>query len=79
MNKKDGKQNKTVKIHRQFEHHNSKKIRDSEIEDKEIEEELKAINKSCEICLRYKKSKLKPVGLPMAKSFNGTVAMDLKQ
>ena len=32
-----------------------------------------------EICLRYKKSKLKPVGLPMAKSFNGTVAMDLKQ
>ena len=41
---------------------------------------LEGLDTSCDTCNKYKKAKPRPcVGLPMAKSFNETVAMDLKQ
>ena len=40
---------------------------------------ISAIYKNCETCLRFNKTPPKPVVcLPLAKSFNETVAMDLK-
>ena len=81
---KNEKKNKVLKLHHQFGHHNYKKIadllKDAEVNGKELEEELKKVDDSCEICLRYKKSRPRPiVGLFMAKSFNEPVGMDLKQ
>ena len=80
---KNEKKNKVLKLHHQIGHHNYKKVvdllKDSEVNGKELEEELKKVDDSCEICLRYKKSRPRPiVGLSMAKSFNKTVGMDLK-
>ena len=81
---KNEKKNEALKLHCEFGHHNYKKIvdllKDTEVNDKQLEEELKKVDYSCEICLRYKKSRPRPiVGLSMAKSFNETVGMDLKQ
>ena len=40
---------------------------------------MKELDESCDICLRYKKSNLRPiVGFSLAHDFNETVAMDLK-
>ena len=80
---KNEKKNKALKLHHQFGHHNYKKIvdllKDAEVNDKELEE-LEKVDDSCEICLRYKKSKPIPIdGLSMAKSLNETVGMDFKQ
>ena len=59
------KKNKVFKLHRQFGHHNYKKIvnllKDTEVYDKELEEELKKVDYSCEICLRYKKNRPRPI------------------
>ena len=81
---KNEKKNKVLKLHHQFGHHNYKKIadllKDAEVNGKELEEELKKVDDSCEICLRYKKSRPRPiVGLSIGKSFNETLGMDLKQ
>ena len=72
------------KLHIQFSHPRSEKIkallRDAEIDDKELEQHLDDLDISCEVCMKYKKPKPRPiVGLPMARNFNETVAMDLKQ
>ena len=77
---KNEKKNKALKLHHQFGHQNYKKIvdllKDAEVNDKESEEELKKVNDSCEICLRYKNSRPRPiVGFSMAKSFNEAVGM----
>ena len=46
------KKNKALKLHHQFVHHNYKKIvdllKDPEVNDKELEEELKKVDESCE-------------------------------
>ena len=59
---KNEKKNKVLKLHHQIGHHNYKKVvdllKDSEVNGKELEEELKKVDDSCEICLRYKKSKI---------------------
>ena len=41
---------------------------------------IKDLDKSCEICMRYKRPSSRPVvGFSLAHDFNETVAMDLKQ
>ena len=72
------------KLHRQFGHPDSKKLK-SLLQDAKLDDEtlLKAIDKlseECESCLKYKRNMSKPVvGLPMARKLKETVAMDLKE
>ena len=78
------KQNIASKLHRQFAHASSSKIKalltDANIHDDEIINQLEILDTTCDTCLKYKKKKPKPiVGLPLAKTFNETVAMDLKE
>ena len=73
-----------LKLHGQFSHPHSDKIkallRDAEIIDDELEKHLVDLDNLCNICIKYKKVKPRPcVGFPMARNFNETVAMDLKQ
>lgn len=78
------KQKIALKLHRQFSHPNSSRLinllNDCEIVDEELISFIKELDTKCEICLKYKKSKPRPiVGFPLAKSFNETIAMDLKE
>ena len=73
-----------AKLHRQFAHLHSGKmkllLRDAQIIDKDLEKYLDDLDNTCEVCLKYKKPKPRHiVGFPMAKTFNETLAMDLKQ
>ena len=73
-----------LKLHGQFSHPHSDKIkallRDAEIIDDELEKHLVDLDNLCNIWNKYKKVKPRPcVGFPMARNFNETVAMDLKQ
>ena len=75
------KQKIALKLHRQFSHPNSSRLinllNDCEIVDEELISFIKELDTKCEICLKYKKSKPRPiVGFPLAKSFNETIAMD---
>ena len=55
-------------------------LQDAQIIDKGLEKYLDDLDNACEICLKYKKPKPRPVvGFPMAKTFDDTLAMDLKQ
>ena len=72
------------KLHRQFSHPTSEKlislIEDSGVEDQELMNVIRELTSKCEICLRYKKSKARPVvGFPLAKYFNEVVAVDIKE
>ena len=72
-----------TKLHRQFAHPHGGKIklllRDAQIIDKDLEKYLDDLDNTCEVCLKYKKPKPRPVvGFPMAKTFTETLAMDLK-
>lgn len=51
------------------------------IQDRELSENLDALDINCDdICMKYKKKKPKPIaGLPLARTFNETVVMDLKE
>ena len=67
--------------HRQFSHANSDKLkvllRDKEVMDEDLEDRL---DDSCSICKKYRRPKPRPlVGFPMAKTFNETVSMYLKE
>ena len=81
----DEKKVKVVtKLHRQFAHPHSSKIklllRDAQIIDKDLEKSLDDLDNTCEVCLKYKKPKPRPVVcFPMAKTFNETLGMDLIQ
>ena len=49
------------------------------IADQELEGCIKEINSNCEVCLKFKRPRPRPiVSLPMASVFNDTVSMDLK-
>ena len=72
------------KLHRQFNHASADRlilvVRDAGIHDEELITLLQDINGSCQTCIKYKRSSPRPaVGLPMAKEFNETLAMDLKE
>ena len=73
-----------MKLHRQFSHANAKKlkilIKEAGKEDEVLFKEIDDIVENCEVCIKYKKPKPRPiVGLPMGRCFNETIAMDLKE
>lgn len=81
---KDEKDKIAQKLHRQFSHPSSDKllqlINDSGINDNELKESIIKLDTSCNICNQYKRAKPRPVvGFPLARTFNETLAMDLKQ
>lgn len=78
------KEKKTVllKLHKQFGHASVDRLQKllscSGNSDDESITILKNITKNCETCIRYSKPKHKPaVGLPMASTYNETVAVNL--
>ena len=74
---------KAVKLHKQFGHPTAinliKMLRSAEIYNREFEQVIDNVSEKCEVCVKYKKPKSRPiVSMPMASSFNETIAMDLK-
>ena len=72
-----------TKLHKQFGHPSSEKLikllRDARVNNKSLENKIREVSDSCEVCLKYKKPVPRPiVALPIAKKFNDVVAMDLK-
>ena len=77
------KEKQLVHIHKQFCHPSintmKQMLKESKIMDDSVNEILEKIYQKCEICLKFKRSKVRPsVGLPLSSDFNDTVAMDLK-
>ena len=72
-----------VKLHRQFNHASADRlisvVRDAGIHDEELITLLHDINGSCQTCDIKRSSPTPAVSLPMAKEFNETLAMDLKE
>ena len=71
------------KLHKQLSHPRAHKLQkllqDAGIFDKELLNEIEAIEGECTICQKYKKPPPKPiVTFPFAKDFNESVAMDIK-
>ena len=71
------------KVHRTFGHPTPEKLTslliDSGIDDDKLKKRLEKIYKSCRICHRFGRKAGKPkVGLPKAREFNETIALDLK-
>ena len=71
------------KLHKQFSHPKAHKLQkllqDAGIFDKELLNEIEAIEGECTICQKYKKPPPKPiVAFAFAKDFNESVAMDIK-
>ena len=63
------------KLHRQFGHSTSEKlkklIKSSNIDDRELLEIIDTIDNKCQVCMKYKKTKLRPsVGFSLSKDFN---------
>ena len=74
---------KALKLHRRFAHASSKRIigllRKAGKSDKELEEELEKLQRSCDFCLKHQRaSPIPSVCLPLASEFNELVSMDLK-
>ena len=81
---KQEKQKILLKLHKQFGHASVDRLQKlltcSGNNDEECTTILKDIVKNCETCIRYGKPKPKPaVGLPMASTYNETVALDLHE
>ena len=81
---KEEKHKVLVKLHKQFGHASVDKLKklltSAGSNDDESITILNDIVSSCETCLRYNKAKPKPsVGLPMASTYNETVALDLHE
>ena len=74
---------KATKLHRQFAHAPGYKLitllKSAGYERKIFSKVIEDVCSTCEICVRYKKPKARPiVGLPRGKTFNEIVALDLK-
>ena len=72
-----------LKLHRQFAHPGADKLikllRDAGYVNKLLENEIRSLSSSCEVCMRYKRKPSTPVvSMPLARSFNDVIAMDLK-
>lgn len=83
LDKKE-QQETIVKLHRQFAHPPSEKLKslmkDAGVWEDEMEDLLVSVANKCEMCKRYKKTPPRPiVSLPLANSFNDKVAIDLKK
>ena len=86
ISKKNEAEKKKVaeKLHKQFSHPSSEKllslVKNSGVKDKAFLKVVREVPSQCEVCIRYKKAKPKPVvGMPLASAFNELVAMDLKE
>ena len=72
-----------TKLHKQFGHPTSDKlvrlVKNAGCDSSPLENAIVEITESCTVCCKFKKPKPRPiVSLPMASSFNETIAMDLK-
>ena len=72
-----------LKLHKQFAHPSVEKLtkllRNANILNKELENEIKSVSEKCEICCKFKKPQPRPVvGMPLSSKFNEAVSMDLK-
>ena len=79
----DEKSKAAIKLHKQFGHADSIRIidllKDAGIADEEMNQLIKEVQENCETCNSFKRTSLKPVvGFALAKEFNETVSMDLK-
>ena len=73
-----------LKLHRQFAHPTKRRLvallKDAMVWKDDYEEILEEIASRCQLCQVYAKTPSRPVvSMPMAKSFNEKIAMDLKQ
>ena len=78
-----GVQQMALKLHKQFAHPSVEKLlkllRQANVCDGDLIEEIKKVSMSCQVCVKWKKPPHRPVvSMPMAASFNDVVAMDLK-
>lgn len=74
---------RAAKLHRQFAHPSADRlislIKDAGIEDHDLYNEVRTFSERCQVCAKLGRTPPRPVvSLPMAKSFNDVVAMDLK-
>jgi hypothetical protein len=72
-----------LKLHRQFAHPSTVKLvqllKDAGKDSRSLVDAVENVTETCETCRRYKKQRPRPVvAMSMAKTFNETVAMDLK-
>ena len=72
------------RLHRQFGHPRSVKLQslclDAGVQDKDFFRMLDSVEETCDVCKRHRRSLPRPVvGFGMARDFNDTVALDLKQ
>ena len=72
------------KLHRQFAHPSAERLKkllkDARRDDRVLMDSVDKITKECDICIMYKRPRPRPVvTLPLASTFNETVAMDLKK
>ena len=73
-----------IKLHKQFGHPSGKRLnqllKDAGIRNEDYFNFVNRTSDECDICKKYRRTPLKPiVSLPMAREFNETVAMDLKE
>ena len=55
-------------------------LKSTNIWDQELNKEIDTVERFCDICLKYKKPKLRPTaGFSLSKDFNDVVAVDLKE
>lgn len=71
------------KLHRQFAHPSSERLRKllrtANRHDDDLHKAVDRVTENCDTCRRFKKPRSRPiVSMPLASSFNETVAMDLK-
>ena len=74
---------KAIKLHKQFGHPSLQKlvdlVRKAGIQNEELEKQLRIASEKCLTCVKFKKPQPRPrVSLPLATSFNETLALDLK-
>ena len=80
----DEKQKVAIKLHHQFSYPYSDKLiaplKDAYINDKQLFNMANNISSNCKVWQKYKQPKPKPiVSFPLAKTFNETAALDLKE
>ena len=78
------KKKAAVKLHKQFSHPSCEKllrlVKQAGVKDKQFLKMIEETPLDCEVCVRFKKSKPRPVvGMPLASAFNELLAMDIKE
>ena len=71
------------KLHCQFGHANPEKLKKlrkvSNVNDQELLDIIDLVDQKCQVCLKYKRPKLRPVvSFSLSKDFNDVVGADLK-